>query len=203
MGEISPAYLAWRNSMSDCFSVYTVITKIPFDLINSSDLVILKAFGVNWENCDKYHTRYFFSEGSLDEEIEVMGSYGCSKVTPGAFGGWAIRITKNRALSVGTEDILREMRKGVDTAVYQSESLNQYQNVLKDMYAEGMYSHIRGVVEDEIIDDTLFLFLMRELSTSEGCDSLDEAIRRLNTAKTDLGSCIEALLDDAESAEMT
>jgi len=264
--------------MADYYNVYTVLTKIPFDLTNSSDLSLLKAFGVNWEDCEKDHTRYFFSEGSLAElslespeaflgqltsdysdnesrpywvtqlvtelkgkdiddvhidldsvkiswedifrgilnkkentrkdplvAIEVMGSYGCSKVTPGAFVGWAIRITKDRVLSAGVEDILRKMRKmrkGVDITARQSEPLNQYQKVFKERYGEGIYSYIQSADEAENGCDTLFLFLMRELSTSEGCDSLNEAVRRLNAAETDLGGCIEALMEDAENTEM-
>ncbi|MFC1336168.1 MAG: hypothetical protein G8D89_16320 [gamma proteobacterium symbiont of Clathrolucina costata] len=76
--------------------------------------------------------------------------------------------------------------------------LNQFQKVVKTSYGEGDFSYIESVDETVGCGDSLFHFLMVELSTSEGCDSLDEAIRRLERAKVDMETCINAMMDDVE-----
>ncbi len=63
---------------------------------------------------------------------------------------------------------------------------NPYQDAAKKTYWGGEFSHVNSTTEAEDVGDTLFLFLMRELSSSEGCDSPEEAIRRLDKAITDL-----------------
>lgn len=45
------------------------------------------------------------------DEIVVMAAYTCSKMRPGEFGGWVIRITRDRVQSDGTLAMLDRMRK--------------------------------------------------------------------------------------------
>jgi len=71
--------------------------------------------------------------------------------------------------------------------------LTEIQKIARDNYAGGNFSHVESVEETEDVGDTLFEFVMRELAPSEDCDSLDEAIRRMETAKREIEEVIEAL----------
>lgn len=48
--------------------------------------------------------------------------------------------------------------------------------------------------------DTLLKFIIIELSESEGCTSIDEAIGRMNTSAIDIQSVLDALIDSDEHA---
>ena len=63
-----------------------------------------------------------------------------------------------------------------------SAPFNAAQQTVLRAYADGDYAHITTLDECEQAGDTLFLFLMRELADSEGCDTADEAARRVGMA---------------------
>ena len=70
---------------------------------------------------------------------------------------------------------------------------NRPQRIVANVYAGGEFDHVRP---DEIRDvgDTLFTFLMVELSNDEGCEDVEEAGRRVRTAIDELVQVEEALL---------
>lgn len=72
-------------------------------------------------------------------------------------------------------------------------SLNPWQTAVARVYGAGDYAHIQSVEEAKDCGDTLFQFLMIELSTSEGCDTAEEARQRISNALFDLG-IVEAAL---------
>ena len=76
--------------------------------------------------------------------------------------------------------------------------LNDWQKAVAQTYGDRDYAHfdVDGVISDDDLDqcgDTLFVFLMLELSDAEDCDSTDEAIRRMESARRQLDDAIEAL----------
>jgi hypothetical protein len=76
--------------------------------------------------------------------------------------------------------------------------LNDWQKAVARTYGDGDYRHfeVDGKISDDDLErcgDTLFIFLMLELSGAEDCDSSDEAIRRLENARRQLGDAIDAV----------
>ena len=76
--------------------------------------------------------------------------------------------------------------------------LNDWQKAVARTYGDGDYGHfeVEGKISDDDLEqcgDTLFAFLMLELSDAEDCDSSEEAIRRLESARRQLDEAIEAL----------
>lgn len=71
---------------------------------------------------------------------------------------------------------------------------NEYQQTVLKTYGDGDYAHLTTLDECHNAGDTLFTFLMIELADKEGCDSAEEAIRRVNVA-------IEQLEDVAVAIE--
>lgn len=71
--------------------------------------------------------------------------------------------------------------------------LNTHQRAAADTYGMGDFSYATTQDEAENVGDTLFLFIIRELSDDEGCDSRDEAIRRMEAAKRDIQDVLDAL----------
>jgi hypothetical protein len=64
--------------------------------------------------------------------------------------------------------------------------LNKFQKRALGVYCNGEYKYIK--TEEELMDcgDTLFIFLMLELSDAEDCDNITIAITRIKTAIADL-----------------
>ncbi len=73
--------------------------------------------------------------------------------------------------------------------------LNPFQRACAQHYADGDFAHIETLDQAREQRDTLFTFLMIELSSSEDCDSRDEAVRRIDTAIDNLRDALEALRD--------
>lgn len=71
--------------------------------------------------------------------------------------------------------------------------LNPWQQVLARTYGEGDFAHVASIDDARDVGDTLFLFLMIELGPREGCDSWDEALRRVEMAQEDLATIHDAL----------
>lgn len=76
--------------------------------------------------------------------------------------------------------------------------LNVWQKAIARSYDGGEYAHFaaEGKVSYDDLDqcgDTLFVFLMLELSDTEDCDSTEEAIRRIESGKRQLAAAIDAL----------
>lgn len=78
--------------------------------------------------------------------------------------------------------------------VLRMDSLNAYQTAVKDAYSDGDHSHIHSVQQAYIVGDSLFAFLMIELSDAEGCTDQETAWRRLESAKRDIETAINAVL---------
>lgn len=76
--------------------------------------------------------------------------------------------------------------------------LNDWQRAVARTYGDGDYGYFEadGKISDDDLEqcgDTLFIFLMRELSDAEDCDSSEEAIRRMESARRQLDDAIETL----------
>lgn len=78
--------------------------------------------------------------------------------------------------------------------------MNQFQRIAYDAYDSVLMKELedidptRPIVEQlQEYGDTLFTFIMVELSTSEGCNTADEAVRRLDTAIRQLEAVRDAI----------
>ncbi|KAB2855859.1 MAG: hypothetical protein F9K41_07970 [Sphingopyxis terrae] len=71
--------------------------------------------------------------------------------------------------------------------------LNPFQLICAQTHGEGDFAHIDSMEQARDVGDTLFAFLMIELSSSEGCESREEALRRLDMATADIGRVIDAI----------
>lgn len=72
--------------------------------------------------------------------------------------------------------------------------LNSFQQLCVQAYGGGDFAHVESVAEARETGDTLFAFLMIELAGSEGCDTREEAVRRLEMAISDI-QCIIGAID--------
>jgi hypothetical protein len=75
--------------------------------------------------------------------------------------------------------------------------LNRYQRIVAEGYENGEFAHISSVEEAERVGDTLFGFLMAELSDSEDCDSRESAIGRLEVVAEEINTCLFLLQAEA------
>lgn len=72
-------------------------------------------------------------------------------------------------------------------------ALTKAQIIVAKEYGGGDYGHLADMswerAKNQLSDcgDTLFEFLMKELAASEGCDSLEEAARRIEVAADEIG----------------
>lgn len=71
--------------------------------------------------------------------------------------------------------------------------LNPFQQICAQTYGEGDFAHVENLDQAGETKDTLFAFLMIELATSEGCNSREEALRRLEMAMADIQRVIDAV----------
>lgn len=71
--------------------------------------------------------------------------------------------------------------------------LNAYQRAVKATYANGEFAHVKSIDDAHDVGDTLFAFLMVELSDREGCDSVEDAAQRLESAIKQLSEAHEAI----------
>lgn len=79
--------------------------------------------------------------------------------------------------------------------VYAMKINDMHRAVLQD-YANGAFAHLTK--QDTVnlpheLDDDLLIFILMELSTDEGCDSLEEGIHRIERARDDLDVCLTVL----------
>ena len=77
-------------------------------------------------------------------------------------------------------------------------SLNQFQKIAAAAYAGGDTSWVTTMEEAARYRDTLFLFIMRELATSEDCENIDTAVRRMERAIEDI-QCVLTQLEIAKA----
>lgn len=61
--------------------------------------------------------------------------------------------------------------------------LNAFQRSCAAAYGEGDFAHVESLADASAVQDTLFSFLMIELSSEEGCANLTDAVRRLEMAQ--------------------
>ena len=71
--------------------------------------------------------------------------------------------------------------------------MNINQRTILDTYGCGDYAGVRILEEVEDSGDSLFEFLLKELSDEEGCDSVDLAIDRLRIVIDDVQNIIDEL----------
>jgi hypothetical protein len=76
--------------------------------------------------------------------------------------------------------------------------LNSFQQLCALSYGGGDFAHVESVAEARETGDTLFAFLMIELAGSEGCDTHEEAVRRLEMATSDI-QCIIGAIDQKKA----
>jgi hypothetical protein len=87
--------------------------------------------------------------------------------------------------------------------------LNQFQKAVLATYGNGDFAHLAETTFVSHAEfnqalakcgDTLLTFIVKELSTTEGCEDLEEALDRMATARRDIvqvEQALEALLDTA------
>ena len=109
---------------------------LPRELFTKEDLCVLELSGFEWEKVGE-ETFYFFApeflsadddvprtyvdvfqdsirrSGGTVTEIVVEGAYTCSKMRPGEFGGFVIRITESAVQTATTGHMLGLMRNGI------------------------------------------------------------------------------------------
>jgi hypothetical protein len=78
--------------------------------------------------------------------------------------------------------------------------LNPFQRACGDVYGGGDFAHVQDVEQAREAGDTLFTFLMIELASTEGCDSADEAVRRLDMALADIQGIADAIQRGGDAA---
>ncbi len=59
---------------------------------------------------------------------------------------------------------------------------NPFQHACANAYSEGDFAHVEDIEQVRAMRDTLFTFLMIELSPAEDCDTREDALRRLAMA---------------------
>lgn len=74
--------------------------------------------------------------------------------------------------------------------------MNEFQKMAAKVYGGGDYAHIKSKAETIDIGDTLFRFIMIELSDDEDCDELETAITRMRMARDDIEAVLTALQDE-------
>lgn len=86
-----------------------------------------------------------------------------------------------------------------------NEPLNKWQKILCEVYGGGDFAdladkdYFTALGLQEQMGDTLFRFLLIELSTHEDCDSDETALQRLRTAGVDIGGVFIAIQNQAET----
>ena len=78
--------------------------------------------------------------------------------------------------------------------------LDKFQRIVAGSYEGGEFSHVSGITGASEMGDGLFRFLLAEISEAEGCDSLEEAHRRLHTAKRQINEILQAIEDEDDGA---
>lgn len=79
--------------------------------------------------------------------------------------------------------------------------LNPFQRAVALAYAHGDFAHMATLQGDALsaalkeCGDGLFRFIMTELSTSEGCRNLDDAVGRLHAAVEQLQDAADAVCE--------
>ena len=72
--------------------------------------------------------------------------------------------------------------------------LNEHQRIAANVYGSGDYAYVTSLKQAETGDhDSLFKFVMRELSNEEDCDTMDEAIQRMERARADIQVVLDGL----------
>jgi hypothetical protein len=71
--------------------------------------------------------------------------------------------------------------------------MNKFQRTAADVYAGGDFAYVEFIDPNAVYGDTLFTFLMSELSDNEDCEDLEEAIRRLHLAENQILTVRHAL----------
>lgn len=80
--------------------------------------------------------------------------------------------------------------------------LNAFQKAVLEDYSDGDFSYL---IEDGAIanvrdlGDSLLSFMLIELSTQEGCTTIDDAVSRLNSGRDDIDVALEAMEKLAEA----
>lgn len=79
-----------------------------------------------------------------------------------------------------------------------SRFMNAWQKAVCETYSSGDYQHLhknprwKDAVED--LGDTLFRFLMIELSDSEDCENAETALQHLEAVRDDINLAIEQVM---------
>ena len=76
---------------------------------------------------------------------------------------------------------------------------NEFQEVAKKAYAGGEFAYVTTMEEVEGVGDTLFLFIMREVATGEGCEDWMDVTFRLDTAIREMKEVIDEVIVNQDS----
>lgn len=78
---------------------------------------------------------------------------------------------------------------------------NPFQLLCAAAYGDGDHANVGSAAEAKKVGDTLFAFLMTELSDAEDCEAVSDAISRVRAALNDVTKVLEAFEEVAESPE--
>lgn len=81
--------------------------------------------------------------------------------------------------------------------------LNEFQKSVLRTYGEGEFAYLieEGIEDPFALGDTLLTFFLVELSTSEDCNTVEDAEGRLIMARTDLDVALMAIEQLAEALQ--
>lgn len=71
--------------------------------------------------------------------------------------------------------------------------LNEFQKIVAQHYGCGDFAHVSSMDDVRECGDTLFHFIMVELSGDEGCENIEHAIRRMEMARKDVSGVLRQL----------
>jgi hypothetical protein len=74
---------------------------------------------------------------------------------------------------------------------------NPFQRLCSAVYADGDFSDVSTIAGAKEVGDSLFAYLMRELSDTEDCESPSDAMNRIKATLRD----VQSVLDAIESVE--
>lgn len=80
-------------------------------------------------------------------------------------------------------------------------TVNTYQRIMLDTYANGEFAHIASIDEAATIDDALFACLFLILSDKSGCEEISTALGRIHFAKDEMDNILKALIKAAANGQ--
>jgi len=71
--------------------------------------------------------------------------------------------------------------------------MNKFQTLAKNTYAGGQFNYLSTDAQTDRLGDSLFAFIMRELSEAGGCNDHQEAVHRMENARNEIDMLLTEL----------